>query len=102
MGDHHHFLSYFHALEQALPTLIAETIPESITRECAEFATGRLEVCATADCGKGICILCADEEQFEVDPSKMREKWSFCSLSKQYFCSDCLACPPNLCSRGFC
>ena len=73
-------------------------VPTAVTRECAEFATGRIEECSTAKCKQGICILCADEKLLDVDPSKMRDKWSYCALSNKYFCSDC----PNFCSKYHC
>ena len=102
-SDHKEFLPYFHALEQALTTSVCISVPKTVTRECAEFATGRSEECSTADCEQSICILHVDEQMslkqlIDADASKKLDKWSYCAVSENYFCPDCL----NFCSKYFC
>ena len=69
--------------------LVKLSIPQDITKEIAEYATGDIEYCANNKCGQDICTL-PDDEHPEDAAGDEERGYAYCEERDNYWCFDCV------------
>eukprot|EP01084_Bolivina_argentea_P005177 9785_1 len=85
-ADHEQFQCIIESIRHS-PLIKSMHVSDLISKDIAEFATGKWELCGNSSCKGNISILQEDLETNTQNKSKM---FKYCPKSQRYFCALCM------------